>query len=60
LTYVLLFFLYMAIVLYGSGVSMTVVNEKTSRVIELLVSAARPTEIMAGKLLASPRCLPGK
>lgn len=59
LTYVLLFSLYMAI-LYGSGVSMSVVNEKTSRVIELLVSAARPTEIMAGKLLASPRCLPGK
>lgn len=51
LTYVLLLALYMAIVLYGSNVSMSVINEKSSRVVELLVATARPHEIMIGKLL---------
>ena len=51
LTYLLLFALYMAIVLYGNSISMSVVNEKSGRVAEVLVAAARPHEIMFGKLV---------
>jgi len=43
--------LYMAVLLYGISVMRSVLEEKTSRIIEVLLSSASSTELMAGKLL---------
>lgn len=42
--------LYGAIVLYGQWVLLGVIEEKTSRVAEVLLGAVRPTELMVGKV----------
>ena len=41
--------LFFAIYFYGYGVSMSVASEKTSRVMELLVTSVRPSRIILGK-----------
>jgi ABC-2 type transport system permease protein len=51
LTSVLMVLLYMTVVIYGSYVSLGVIEEKSSRVIEILVSTVRPFQLMAGKVL---------
>jgi len=43
--------LYMSTLLYGQMIGRSVVVEKTSRTVELLLSSSRPGEIMAGKIL---------
>ncbi|HEV2579690.1 MAG TPA: ABC transporter permease, partial [Ktedonobacteraceae bacterium] len=43
--------IYMAIILYGLGVAMGVAEEKGSRVMEILVNAATPFQLMAGKII---------
>ncbi|MBA3540211.1 MAG: ABC transporter permease [Deltaproteobacteria bacterium] len=48
--YILMFILYIGILLYGVAVMRSVVQEKTSRVIELMVAAAKPRSLMAGKI----------
>ena len=47
----LVIFLFMAIVLYGQWVAMSVAEEKSSRVMEIVLNAASPTELLAGKVL---------
>jgi len=49
--YFLGFILYMVITIYGIGVMRSVVQEKTSRVMELMVAAVKPRSLMAGKIL---------
>jgi ABC-2 type transport system permease protein len=51
LGFVISFLLYIAIALYGINVMRSVVTEKSSRVVELLVAAAKPRALMAGKIL---------
>ena len=51
LGYVLSFILYMVITLYGVAVMRSVVQEKTSRVMELMVAAVKPRSLMGGKIL---------
>jgi ABC-2 type transport system permease protein len=51
LVYVLLILLYVVILMYGVQVATGVVEEKSSRVMELLITAIRPIELMAGKVL---------
>lgn len=51
LVYVLLILLYMTMLLYGVQVAMGVVEEKSSRVMEILITAVRPIELMIGKVL---------
>ncbi len=51
LGYVLSFILYMVITLYGVAVMRSVVQEKTSRVMELMVAAVKPHSMMGGKIL---------
>src|SRR5439155_20708868 len=51
LGFILSFLLYIAIALYGINVMRSVVTEKSSRVVELLVAAAKPRALMAGKIL---------
>jgi ABC-2 type transport system permease protein len=46
-----MFILYMAILLYAVNVMRSVVLEKTSRVVEIVVSAAKPRELMLGKII---------
>lgn len=49
--YILGFILYMVITLYGVAVMRSVVQEKASRVMELMVAAVKPRSLMAGKIL---------
>ncbi len=56
-TYIMIFALYMVILLYGQMVSTNVATEKSSRAMELLITSARPTAMMFGKVLSS--CLAG-
>ena len=50
-SYAVLFVLYMAIVLYATNVMRSVVQEKTNRVVEIMVAAAKPRALMLGKIL---------
>lgn len=43
--------IYMALMINGQSVAMGVVEEKSSRVVELLLAAVRPWQLMAGKVL---------
>lgn len=52
-TYILIFALYMAILLYGQFVATSVASEKSSRAMELLITSAKPVNLMFGKVLGS-------
>ena len=56
-TYVMVFALYMVILLYGQMVATNVASEKSSRAMEVLITSAKPTAMMFGKVIAS--CLAG-
>ncbi|HUS63615.1 MAG TPA: ABC transporter permease, partial [Kofleriaceae bacterium] len=49
--YIVMFILYMSILLYAVNVMRSVVQEKTSRVIEIVVSATKPRSLMLGKVI---------
>src|SRR6185312_12824259 len=51
LGYILAVLLYFVILLYGINVMRSVVTEKTSRVVELMVAATKPRSMMVGKIL---------
>jgi len=48
---VMVFLLFFGIQAYGSSVAQGVIEEKASRVVELLLSTVRPWQLMAGKIL---------
>lgn len=56
-TYIMIFALYMVILLYGQMVATNVATEKSSRTMEVLITSAKPTAMMFGKVIAS--CLAG-
>lgn len=56
-TYIMIMALYMVILLYGQMVATGVATEKSSRAMEVLVTAAKPTSMMFGKITAA--CLAG-
>ena len=56
-TYIMIFALYTVIVLYGQMVATNVATEKSSRAMELLITSAKPTSMMFGKVIAS--CIAG-
>ncbi len=56
-TYIMVFALYMVIVFYGQMISNSVAMEKSSRAMELLITSAKPTSLMFGKIIAA--CLAG-
>ena len=43
--------IFMMIILYGNWIAMSVVEEKSSRVMEVILNAATPYQLMAGKIL---------
>ena len=51
--YLMAILLFMAILLYGVNVMSSVVEEKTTRIIEVLVSSVRPFQLMLGKILGA-------
>lgn len=51
IAYVLSFLLYMFILIYGVMVMQSVIEEKNSRVLEVMVSTVRPLDMMLGKIL---------
>ena len=48
---ILLMILYMSILLWGQAVMTSVIEEKTSRVVEVMAAGVSPTTLLAGKLL---------
>ncbi len=52
-TYIMIFALYMVILLYGQMIASNVATEKSSRAMELLITSAKPVNMMFGKVLAS-------
>ena len=51
--YVMVFVLYMVIIIFGQKIAMSVVTEKTSRAMEVLITSASPVALMFGKIIAS-------
>jgi len=51
IAYVFMLVLYMTILLYGQFVMQSVMEEKKSRIVEVLLSSLRPFDLMAGKIL---------
>ncbi|WP_407272886.1 ABC transporter permease [Radiobacillus sp. PE A8.2] len=51
LVYVMLFLLYFGVLMYGNMIAMDVANEKTSRVMEILISSTSPIGQMFAKII---------
>jgi ABC-2 type transport system permease protein len=49
--YFMAFVLYLGVVLYGQQTMMSVIEEKTSRIMEVLASSVRPFQMLLGKVL---------
>ncbi|MDR1816357.1 MAG: ABC transporter permease [Clostridiales Family XIII bacterium] len=49
--YLIMMLLFYMIMMYGQFVSTSVVTEKTSKAMELLITAARPIDLMVGKVV---------
>lgn len=49
--YVSAFLIYMFIFLYGAQVMRGVVEEKTNRIVEIIISSVRPFQLMMGKII---------
>ncbi|HAC21876.1 MAG TPA: ABC transporter permease [Porphyromonadaceae bacterium] len=45
------FFIYLFIMLYGAMVMQGVIEEKTSRIIEIIISSVKPFDLMMGKII---------
>ncbi len=53
LTYILVILLYVTVLMYGSYIAMGVIEEKSTRVVEILISSVRPFQLMLGKVLGT-------
>ena len=51
LTYVLTFSLYLFTLLYGASVMRSVLEEKTTRIVEVIISSIKPHELLFGKII---------
>ena len=51
ISYLLVIILYMTLFFYGSIIMRGVIEEKNSRVVEVILSSLRPFQLMAGKML---------
>jgi ABC-2 type transport system permease protein len=51
IAFVMLFFMYMTVLFYGLFMMRGVIEEKQSRIVEIVVSSVKPTEMMMGKLI---------
>ncbi len=51
ISYILALIIYMAILIYGQVIMRGVIEEKSSRVVEVVLSSLRPFQLMMGKIL---------
>ncbi len=51
LAYILGFLMYMLVFIFGAQVMRGVIEEKTSRVVEVIISSVRPVQLMMGKII---------
>ena len=51
LTYVLTFSLYLFTLLYGASVMRSVLEEKTTRIVEVIISSIKPHQLLFGKII---------
>lgn len=51
IAFIMLFFLYMTILFYGIFVMRGVIEEKQSRIVEVIVSSVKPFQMMIGKII---------
>ncbi len=51
IAYLFFFLMYMVIMLYGMNTARSIIEEKTSRVFEVLLATIKPDELLAGKIL---------
>jgi ABC-2 type transport system permease protein len=49
--FIMLFFIYVTLITYGISVMRGVIEEKQSRIVEVLISSVRPFQLMMGKLI---------
>jgi ABC-2 type transport system permease protein len=49
--YIMVFLLYFSVTYYAMNVARSVIQEKTSRIFEVMLATVRPEEMMAGKML---------
>src|SRR5215510_2315758 len=49
--FIMLFFIYISVLLYGMFVMRGVIEEKTSRIVEIVISSVKPTQMMLGKVI---------
>lgn len=50
--FIFTFLIYMFVMIYGAMVMQSVMEEKTNRIVEIMVSSVRPFELMMGKIIA--------
>ena len=51
LAYILGFLMYMLVFIFGTQVMRGVIEEKTSRVVEVIISSVKPVQLMMGKII---------
>ncbi len=51
IAYAMGFILYLTVIIYGQQTMMSVIEEKTSRIMEVLASSVRPFQMLMGKIL---------
>lgn len=51
LTYILIFSLYLFTVLYATSVMRSVLEEKTTRIVEVIISSIKPYQLLLGKII---------
>ena len=49
--YVMAFLLSMTTMIYGMNVARSIIQEKTSRIFEVMLATAKPSDLLAGKLI---------
>ena len=49
--YAMFFLMYFVILFYGMNVARSIIEEKTSRIFEVLLATMKPTEMLAGKVI---------
>lgn len=51
IAYIMSFMMYMMVLLFGTQVMQGVIEEKTNRVVEVIISSVKPFQLMMGKIL---------
>ncbi len=50
-TFLFVFILYMTLIGYGTSIMRSIIQEKTNKVIEVILASVKPVQLMAGKIL---------